>query len=769
MELLRTLIEEGEDRLLERILDYAKKHNFVKYTSTLKEDWRMSIAGISASFLSLLEERRPDLEFGPDEDFRQDPAAWFGITEAQRHRERGVSLPMFLGLLKYYRQSYIDVVCESELPSADLERFRRCVERFFDRMEIGICMGWTERAHDELLEELQSTNRILTNEKNKYITIFESHPNPIILLDQDNCVNSINKVASDLFHELKSYSDAKRSRDTNEDRQTTSSVKDEPHRHGTSCFDGMACEELLPWAADELKAFAAGTNARTSFEKSVRVGTETRWYYVELSRMRDISGKFRGTVVNLRDVAERKRAEEALRASERKFHSLFDSVPIGLYRLSPKGRLMDANLCLIRMIGHLDRESFLGSRSIAAYVDHPLRRQWQTMMDRDGAVVNFEFPVRRSDGSVIWVENKAHAVRDEQGELAYYEGSLQDITERKRAEEKLRQSEKRYRSLFTHNHAVMLLIDPKDGSIMDANPAACRFYGWSTAELLAKRITDINVLDSEPVFDAMNRTTEEGRRRFYFRHRLASGEIRDVEVYSGSIHLYGRELLYSIVHDITDRKRAEDQVKAALEEKEVLLQEIHHRVKNNLQVISSLLSLQAAIARDEAIREVFEDAQNRVSAMALIHQVLYEGGSVARIDLKRYLSSLVEGLCQVYGACGGFIRTEVEADNLSLGMDQAIPCGLVINELVSNALKYAFPNGRTGEIRVRAVSIGKNGIELTVKDTGVGLPQDLDIRNSGTLGFRLVTLLLENQLRGSLEIGRDDGTCFIIRFDRFEE
>ncbi len=222
----------------------------------------------------------------------------------------------------------------------------------------------------------------------------------------------------------------------------------------------------------------------------------------------------------------------------------------------------------------------------------------------------------------------------------------------------------------------------------------------------------------------------------------------------------------AVIEDTTRHKRAELAVKDSLREKEVLLREIHHRVKNNMQVISSLLNLQARNIEDPNLRKMFQESQSRVRAMALIHEVLYGSDDLSRIDLEDYVSKLAKSLTRMYGADAGRIRLEVAAKDVTLGIDDTVPCGLVINELLSNSLKYAFPDGRPGEISINAVATDDDRIVLTVRDDGVGIPDDVDIRHTESMGMGLVTGLVENQLGGQLELDRTGGTCFTIVFSR---
>ncbi len=222
-----------------------------------------------------------------------------------------------------------------------------------------------------------------------------------------------------------------------------------------------------------------------------------------------------------------------------------------------------------------------------------------------------------------------------------------------------------------------------------------------------------------------------------------------------------------LLHDITKERESDEKIKASLREKEVLLKEIHHRVKNNLQIISSLLNLQSGYIKDKQSLGMFKESQNRVRSMALIHEKLYQSKDIARIDFAEYIKNLTGNLIRSYGT-GGPVRLKIDADAVSLGIDTAIPCGLIINELVTNALKYAFPDNRIGEIRIELAEIeGENGenshYRLVIADNGVGLPEGVEIRKTSSLGLQIVTTLTD-QIRGHIEVKRENGTAFIITF-----
>ncbi len=194
-----------------------------------------------------------------------------------------------------------------------------------------------------------------------------------------------------------------------------------------------------------------------------------------------------------------------------------------------------------------------------------------------------------------------------------------------------------------------------------------------------------------------------------------------------------------------------------------ILQEIHHRVKNNIQIISSLLSLQSHYIKDKMYVELLKESQNRIRSMALIHEKLYQSKNLASIDFNEYVETLVHDLIRSYGMNTAKIALTMKVENISLNIDAAVPCGLIINELVSNALTHAFPDGREGEITVTC-NLHGDALELVVSDNGVGIPEDLDFKNTDSLGLRLVTILAEDQLNGKITLDRSKGTAFRITF-----
>lgn len=221
---------------------------------------------------------------------------------------------------------------------------------------------------------------------------------------------------------------------------------------------------------------------------------------------------------------------------------------------------------------------------------------------------------------------------------------------------------------------------------------------------------------------------------------------------------YDQAIIYAeqLKEEIEERRRAE-------KEKEVLLREVHHRVKNNMQVICSLLNLQSRDIEDKRAVEMLNESQDRIRSMALVHEKLYESKDLANIDFDEYIERLVQTLFRSYGVNREKIRLKLNIERVMLKIDKAIPCGLIVNELVLNSLKHAFADGDTGEIEVSLVLINENETELAVSDNGIGIPEELDFRSTASLGLKLVNILTD-QIDGKLDLDRSKGTKFQIRF-----
>lgn len=302
---------------------------------------------------------------------------------------------------------------------------------------------------------------------------------------------------------------------------------------------------------------------------------------------------------------------------------------------------------------------------------------------------------------------------------------------------------------------------------LDANDSTLGLFGATSLSELQSNVKDVFALSTyEAFFDAMNFFLKgEGGTFVVDSHTLTlRGEPREVDarltVMPGSEQSWSR-ILISVI-DTTSRKRAERELRASLREKDVLLREVHHRVNNNLQVISSMLNLQAMKLLDPHLRAQLVESQNRVQAIAIGHEKLYRSGDLAHIAFVDYAQTLVHELVQASAADERGVRVDLQMDDVRLGVDAAIPCGLILNELVSNALKHAFPDRRSGSIRIRLVRADRR-LTLGVEDDGVGLPAGLDPEASNTLGFDLVFTFAQ-QLDAEVRVEQNAGTRITVSF-----
>ncbi len=316
-------------------------------------------------------------------------------------------------------------------------------------------------------------------------------------------------------------------------------------------------------------------------------------------------------------------------------------------------------------------------------------------------------------------------------------------------------TEERYKRLVESAFDGIVLTDRR-GAVLWANTRASEIFGFSPAEMREANFCDLLPAEETAALCAALRSGNGVLREC--RARSKDGVPLTVEV---SARALSQGWFLSIIRDVTERKQAEERIRAALHEKEVLLREIHHRVKNNLQIISSILQLQARRIEDRQALERFQDCLERVRSIALLHETLYRCRDLARIDMAAYVRALTERLAVAYNRRPE-VEFRMEVDDVRLDLESAMPCGLILTELVSNALKHAFREGQGGEILVRVAA--RNGrIELTVADTGVGLPEDLDVRRPPSLGLELVSALAR-QLQGELRISTRGGTCFTLVF-----
>ncbi|MDP2639285.1 MAG: histidine kinase dimerization/phosphoacceptor domain -containing protein, partial [Betaproteobacteria bacterium] len=336
--------------------------------------------------------------------------------------------------------------------------------------------------------------------------------------------------------------------------------------------------------------------------------------------------------------------------------------------------------------------------------------------------------------------------------------------ERMDADTALRESEEQFHQISGSAQDAIIMMDAAK-RISFWNAAAERIFGYPAAEVMGQElhplITPVSAhaafLRAFPHFAAsgegalIGKVTEVSALR-------KGGEEFPVELSLSATRLNRQWHAIGIVRDITARKQAEQKLRDSLAEKEVLMREIQHRVKNNLQMMSALLELQSDYVKDEKVLGYFKDSQQRIQSMALIHEQLYRSDNLAQIDFADFLRGLMDNLCGQFRERCSQVNVRINAQACRLPVDVAIPCGLVVTELVSNAFKHAYPEGRAGELRITLQCSDDGKVALEVADDGVGLPPGLDLRRGKSFGLRVITLMVEEQLHGKLRVESDHGT-----------
>lgn len=327
----------------------------------------------------------------------------------------------------------------------------------------------------------------------------------------------------------------------------------------------------------------------------------------------------------------------------------------------------------------------------------------------------------------------------------------------------------RFQALFEQSGSMCMILDPNtpDGVpiVIDANKAACEAHGYTREEFIGRPVADIDDHEGKRMVLERTQLMLNGKPlNIENTHVRRDGTMFPVSIHATRVDLEGESpLIFTTEHDITDRKQAEETVKKSLAEKEVLLKEIHHRVKNNLQVITSLLSLQAGKETNKNSKEAMEESERRVRVMARIHENLHRSENLTHVDIKEFLNTVVNDTKSSSTVDGQDIAFHVDADNIVIDIDHAIACGQIVSELVSNSLKHGFPNGKAGNVEISLHQEETGFVKMSVADDGIGLPDGFDIKQEDTLGMRLVEVLTM-QLNGKVNIDGSNGTAVHISF-----
>ncbi len=495
-----------------------------------------------------------------------------------------------------------------------------------------------------------------------------------------------------------------------------------------------------------------------------------------------------GTLIN---ITETKRIQQALQEREENYKSLLEHTPDGILIHDEKGETLYANPAALKMIGLSSFEQ-TADKNIFSYVlpeYHDKFRLRKTEMNEGKDAPFMEIKILRPDGKIVEVETKANHITylgKQAVEVVLHDIALQRQLEREQMRYQLEEESNRElkREIASHIRTrqrlnanqkyIRLLIDSsldmifacdQNGKITEFNHAAQKIFGYSSSEILDKHIS-ILYADKELSEKMGDLIFEDGNFTGEAKHIRKNGETFPALICASLLKNDSGEIIgtMSISRDITRIHEAQEQLRKAVHEKEILLKEIHHRVKNNLQIISSILKLQSAYVKDKKTIELFNECRNRIASMAFIHATLYMTKDFANINFAEYVGNLAGNLQQSYVRKDKKVLLKLDIPKVYLHMDDAIPCGLIINELLSNSFKYAFAKKKKGAVGI-SVKVKKENIILAIWDDGNGFPKSAEYRNSESLGLQLVISLVE-QIGGKIkmESKKDKGTKYIIAF-----
>ncbi|WP_052374118.1 PAS domain S-box protein [Methanobacterium sp. SMA-27] len=499
-------------------------------------------------------------------------------------------------------------------------------------------------------------------------------------------------------------------------------------------------------------------------ETEVKLNDKNFILWIKAVPLYDRDGNINGAIESIRDITQHKLDESALKRSEERFRAVAESAVDAIVTTDANGNIIFFNNSLTKIFGYTKEQ--LKGKPLTLLMPERFKKNYLNELEKFKKSGQHRLMGKtvtttglKKDQNEFPFEMSLSAWKSEG--KTYFTSIIRDLTERKKAEN----AELQYQSLFDNmlnGFAYCKMIFKEDRPIdfiyLDVNQAFESLTGLK--DVTGKKVSEVIPLIQESDPELLE---------IYGRVSL-TGQPETFEIYVESLKMWfsisvyspRKEFFVAVFDVITERKEAEEKIKSSLKEKEVLLQEIHHRVKNNMQIISSLLNLQTKYVDAEESVNILRESQNRVKSMAMIHEKLYQSDDLTHIQFVDYIPSLVLNLFYSYNVEITQIEPIFEIEDISLNMETAVPCGLIISELVSNSLKYAFPNGRKGEVRVSLKS-EDDKYELIISDSGIGLPEKLDFDNLESLGLSLVNSLTE-QIDGEITINISHGTEFKITF-----
>jgi len=462
------------------------------------------------------------------------------------------------------------------------------------------------------------------------------------------------------------------------------------------------------------------------------------------------------------DITDKRVAEKKLKESIESYKVLFNSIQDAMYILDKEGRFLEVNQGAERMYGY-PRERFIGNTPdfLAAPGKVDMNQTYSRMqLALNGDVQQFEWWGRKKNGEIFPKELQLNP--------GIYFGKpviiaiARDISERYEREQEVRQNEQLFRQLFQNAPVGITLLDEhKDVKLV--NTAFEKIFGFKEEEIKEVSLDKI-VVPEEKMEEASRLSRSQVTFEVSTYRKRKDGQIVDVLIYGVPVRVDEKIIgIYGIYVDITERKKAEQKIKESLKEKEILLAEIHHRVKNNLAVITGLLELQVQNTDNDEAKMVLRDSQLRINSMALIHEKLYQSDNLSLIQFGKYIGELIDVIADSHITKEKPIEIDIESDPIEFTITQAIPCGLLMNEIVTNALKHAFEGRNSGKISI-SLKKEEDVIQLVISDNGIGLPDNFEEMKVKSLGMTLI-YTLASQLNADMNIESGEGTVYRLTFE----
>jgi len=491
---------------------------------------------------------------------------------------------------------------------------------------------------------------------------------------------------------------------------------------------------------------------------------KAEWVMQRFYAIKGNDKKVERVVVLTTDISKRKKAENALLESETKYRSIVENMIDGYYRSDEEGNTILISPSASRIIGFSEKE-IIGKKISSFYAQARDREKFINEIQKEGSVVNFTAEFKKKGSKNISIETNSRMYYDEEGNYNGIEGTFRDITNRKKMENSLRESEEKYRKLIETTAEGFWLIDSKQKTL-DVNQSLCDMIGYPKEEIIGKTPFDFCDKEYHGIFKEQiiqSKTTKQRTYEIILRKKNGKSFptlFNATSLFDSKGTLSGS---FAFVTDITELKQAEEQIRKDLQEKTTLLQELYHRTKNNMQVISAMLSIRARRSEDSYIHSTFKEIIDKIKTMSLVHEKLYISKDLSNINLKEYIVDLIELLMGSYRIRTDRIGLNLDLEDMAILIDTAVPLGLILNELISNVFKHAFPDDVQGKISVKLYKDKDGTINIHLDDNGVGVSSGSDLRKGKSMGLQTVFTLIEYQLKGKISYKIKNGIKWHIK------